>query len=63
MLICMTIVYAQYQYFMIDFCYFVNWICVVTTFAPGLWNGKLLLIAFVMGNGVSGDEEPSRRFE
>ena len=37
---------------MIDFCYFVNALCVVTACFPTLWNGKLLLIAFVMGNGV-----------
>jgi hypothetical protein len=42
----------QFQYFMVDFCYFINAVCVVTAFFPWLWNGKLLIIAFVMGNGV-----------
>lgn len=43
---------AQWQYFMMDFCYFVNWACMLSTFFPGVLNGKLLLICFVAGNGV-----------
>ncbi len=42
---------------MVDFCYFVNWACMLSIFFPNMLNGKLLLVCFVAANGVRGEEK------
>ncbi len=42
----------KFQYFLIDFCYFLNLSCVICTFYPNVFNGVLIRACFVMANGV-----------
>eukprot|EP00049_Salpingoeca_infusionum_P006920 m.112824 g.112824 ORF g.112824 m.112824 type:complete len:449 (+) comp13491_c0_seq3:89-1435(+) len=41
----------KFQFFLMDFCYFLNAATALCVFLPGVWDGNLLHVCFVMANG------------